>query len=71
MKFQNSIINFKFAKGNNSENAKGSNSKKYVFFFNFHQLIYSLFSISCRSLKLVAVLFFRYQVFYIQICKGQ
>ena len=34
IKFQNPILNFEFAKGNNSKNAKGNSSKeiKYIFF---------------------------------------
>ena len=40
-----------FAKGNNSENAKGNNRKnKITFFLNLHQVIYSLSSISYSSL---------------------
>ena len=31
MKFKNPILNYKFAKGNNSKNAKGNNSKHFFF----------------------------------------
>ena len=44
---------------------------KITFFLNFHQVIYSLSSISCPSLKPLAVIFLRYQAFYVQIVKGQ
>ena len=42
----------KFANGNNSKNQTN------FFFLNFHQNIYSLSSITCPSLKLIAVIVF-------------
>ena len=47
---------------------------KITFFFNFHQVIYSLSSISWLSLKLLAVIVFEIswlQVLKAKICKGQ
>ena len=48
----------KFAKGYNSKNEKGDNSKKY-----FHQVINVSSSISCPSLKLLALTFFEISKF--------
>ena len=53
----------KFAKGNNSINAKGNNLKKDNFCFIFHQVMYLFFSISCASLKLLAVIVFEISSF--------
>ena len=58
----------KFAKGINLKNAKARTKKKYTF-INFHQLIYSLPSISCPDLELLAVTVFDISDF--KICKGQ
>ena len=44
----------KFAKGINLKNAKAI-TKKEMYFINFHQVIYSLPSISCPDLELLAV----------------
>ena len=43
-----------FAKGINSKNAKAITKKSIYFFINFHQVIYSLPSISCPTLELLA-----------------
>ena len=52
----------KFARGNYSKNVKSNNSKnkinKITIFGKFHQVIYLLSSISCLSLKLLAVIVF-------------
>ena len=48
----------KFAKGINSKNAKAMTKKKTVYFIDFHQVIYSLPSISCPTLELLAVTVF-------------
>ena len=45
----------KFAKGINLKNAKAITKNKIYFFINFHQLIFSLPSISCPDLELLAV----------------
>ena len=46
------------------KNAKGNNSKKIKYFFlNFHQVIYSVSSISCPSLKLLAAIVFEISSF--------
>ena len=57
MKFQNPILHFKFAKGNNLKRIK------ITFFLNFHKVIYSLSSMSCQSLKLLAVIVFEISSF--------
>ena len=59
---------FKFAKAITDKNAKGNNSKKYLF-LNFHHVIYSLSSSSCPSLKLPAVILFEISSFFVQIFK--
>ena len=85
----------KFAKGNNSKNAKGDNLKKWLFFkFSPLILLHKLskfeapsvivFDISWLQNLITALLngqnstkgdnpdlSMRYQVFYVQICKGQ
>ena len=51
-------------------NDEGNNCfELYIFFLNFHQVIYSLPTISCPSLKLLAVMVFEVSSF-IQIRKG-
>ena len=53
----------KFAKGINKKNAKGITKKRYIFFINFHQVIYSLPSISCPDLMLLAITVFEISSF--------
>ena len=55
----------KFAKGINFKNTKTITKKKYIF-INFHQLIYSLPSISCPDLELLAVTLYEVSSFLCQ-----
>ena len=56
----------KFAKGISLKNAKAI-TKNYIYIFiNFHQLIYSLPSISCPDLELLAVMVFEISSFLCQ-----
>ena len=56
----------KLAKGNDLKNAKAITKKKKHIFINFHQLIYSLPSISCPDLELLAVTVFEISSFLCQ-----
>ena len=56
----------KFAKGNNSKNAKGNNLEKIIYkivFKNFQQVVYSFSAFRCLSLKLLAVIVFEISSF--------
>ena len=58
------VFYVQIAKGKKSKNAKDNNSKKCInFFLNFHQVIYSLSSISRPSLKILAVIIFEISSF--------
>ena len=48
----------KFVKGINSKNAKAITKERNIYIFNFHQVIYSIPSISCPTLELLAVTVF-------------
>ena len=61
MKFQTRSL-ISNSKGNSSKYPKGNKSKKM--FLNFHHVIFSLSSISCLSLNLLAVMFFLDIKFY-------
>ena len=56
----------KFAKGINSKNVKAITKKNKYIVFNFHQVIYSLPSISCPTLELLAVTVFEISSFLCQ-----
>ena len=56
----------KFAKGIHLKNAKAITKKEIYFFINFQQLIYSLLSISCPDLELLAVTVFEISSFLCQ-----
>ena len=56
----------KLAKRINSKNAKAIIKKKELYFIDFHQVIYSLPSISCPTLELLAVTVFEISSFLCQ-----
>ena len=53
----------KFAKGINSKNAMAITKRKEIYFIDFHQVIYSLPSISCPTLELLVVTVFEISSF--------
>ena len=64
MKFQNPLFNFKQQRAITQKMQRAITRKPLLLlFFNFHQVIYSLSSISCPSLKLLAVMVFKISSF--------
>ena len=61
-----------FAKGNNSENAKGNNRKNKITFFKIFTRLSTHYPLSAIQVcsKLLAVRVFEISSFNVQICKG-
>ena len=56
----------KFTMGINSKNAEAIIKKKEIYFIDFHKVIYSLPSISCQTLELLAVTVYEISSFLCQ-----